>query len=44
MGISEQRAAIIEEMRVLPEIDTDFEIRRRCDFIKRVKVRWTTTI
>jgi len=25
---------IIAEMRVLPEIDVDFEIRRRLDFIK----------
>lgn len=29
------RQQILEEMRVLPEIDTDFEITRRIDFIKR---------
>lgn len=28
------QASIIAEMRVLPEIDVDFEIRRRVDFIK----------
>ncbi|MFA7552738.1 MAG: ammonia-dependent NAD(+) synthetase [Spongiibacteraceae bacterium] len=28
------RAAIIKQMRVLPHIDTDFEIKRRVDFIK----------
>ena len=29
------RAAILKEMQVLPQIDTDFEIKRRVDFIKR---------
>lgn len=29
------RATILEEMKVLPKIDPDFEIRRRVDFIKR---------
>ncbi len=28
-------AEIIQEMRVLPQIDADFEIRRRVDFIKK---------
>jgi NAD+ synthase len=28
------QAAIIEEMKVIPEIDVEFEIRRRIDFIK----------
>jgi NAD+ synthase len=30
-----QSAQIIEEMRVLPEIDPEHEVRRRVDFIKR---------
>ena len=30
-----QNAQIIEEMRVLPEIDPEHEVRRRVDFIKR---------
>jgi len=29
-----KQADIVAEMRVLPEIDVDFEIRRRVDFIK----------
>ena len=29
------RQQILEDMKVLPEIDADFEITRRIDFIKR---------
>lgn len=34
VGILMDPQAIIEEMKVLPEIDTDFEIKRRVNFIK----------